>query len=322
MAGILNNKERVIDFILTEEGKRQASSGQMKIEFAAFTDLHTFYEASSSLGADPIANPDVAADASNRIYFEATNRFQDVIVPELEAGNSMRPFKTEDFSFDGTVVASGTVGVGFSQRVSIVTGAQVPLLAERALNGITKNFQDLRLLGTHDEFSDTSAFSMLPMTASFNISNTTNFNKTLTGNALLESIPSLFSDRRFAHFPNFTYLPPRNVPLPGSEVGTPLGKYPKLNEPEDMSFSDLEARLADKSYVKFNFVDTSRDNNIVAQVFEFSTYGVEKLSIVDFGEFDDDDPFSPGKRVFFVGKMLRDVHGSETFLNVFTLVFD
>ena len=99
MAGILNSKERIIDFIMTEEGKRQASSGQMKIEFASFTDRHTFYEVSSSAGSgDPIGLPGVAEDASSRIFFEATNRYQDVIVPELEGGDSLRPFKTSEFT--------------------------------------------------------------------------------------------------------------------------------------------------------------------------------------------------------------------------------
>ena len=94
MAGILNNKERSIDFVITHEGKRQAGTGEMQIQFATFTDMHTFYETS---GSQQI--PELAEDASDRIFFEAHDRFQDVIIPELEAGFSLRPFRTQDFDF-------------------------------------------------------------------------------------------------------------------------------------------------------------------------------------------------------------------------------
>ena len=92
MAGILNNKERVIDFLITQQGKRQLSDGRMIIEYASFTDMHTFYHPS---GSDDLA--DVAEDASNRVFFESTDRHQDIIVPETEAGFSMQPFRTSQF---------------------------------------------------------------------------------------------------------------------------------------------------------------------------------------------------------------------------------
>jgi len=323
MAGILNNKERIIDFIMTEEGKRQASSGQMKIEFASFTDRHTFYEVSSSAGSgDPIAAPTIAADASSRIYFEATNRFQDVVVPEIEAGNSLRPFRTADFSFGGKTVSSGTFNVGFSERVNILTGSSIPNDAQRSLDGITNNYTDHQILGTADLFSDTTGFKASVTTGSFDISMMSTYGRTNIGRVDIDDIPSLFADRRFAHMPNFMYLPPVNKPTPGAPTGVPMGVYPKLNEPDILTLQDLEESLADKQKISVEFSDTSRENNIVSQMFEFDTTGVEKLSIVDFGEFGDNDPFSPGKRVFFVGKIIKDSAGSQTFLNIFTVVFD
>ena len=55
---------------------------------------------------------------------------------------------------------------------------------------------------------------------------------------------------------------------------------------------------------------------------EFSKDGVEKLSIVDGGEFDDGDPLSPGRQIYYVGKIIIDSTGAETFFNIFTVVFD
>ena len=316
MAGILNNKERIIDFLITKEGKRQATSGQMKIEYASFTDMHTFYMSSGS------ADPTVAEDASNRIYFEAAPRFQDVIVPELEAGNSLRPFRTDDFEFEGKVIASGTFRKGFSERSTILTGSKITQVAERSIEGITRNYSDWRILGTNDPFSDTTGFNLSLATGSFNLSKTMKLGRTDTDTISLEDMPSLFADRRFAHFPNFTYLPPINPPIPGRLDGLPMGRYPHLNESKILTLGDLESNLSDNQYVDIKFSDTSRDNNLVGQIFEYSSLGVEKLSIVDFGEFGDNDPFSPGKRIFFVGKIRRDATGAETFMNIFTVVFD
>jgi hypothetical protein len=44
--------------------------------------------------------------------------------------------------------------------------------------------------------------------------------------------------------------------------------------------------------------------------------------MIDFGEFEDSDPFSPGKHVFFVGKLFDDDSLEKTFVNLFTVVFD
>jgi hypothetical protein len=315
MAGILNNKERMIDFLITKEGKRQATSGQMKIEYASFTDMHTFYDTSGS-------QPSVAADASDRIFFEATNRYQDVVVPELEVGNSLRPFRTNDFVFDGQIVASGTFRVGYQKKLTVITGSQIRSIAERSLNGITQNFNDLKILATSDPFAMTSGFELSNTSGSFFFWDDMPMGRSLNGNVSLEAAESLFADRRFSHFSNFTYLPPINAPVPGSFTGTPIGLYPRLNEPEIVSLGQIQDALKDKQNIEISFTDTSRDNNLVGQIFEFSSKGINKLSIIDFGEFGDDDPHSPGKRIFFVGKMYRDSNGAEVFMNIFTVVFD
>ena len=44
MAGILDNKERIIDSIVTLEGRRQVIGGKLKVEFASFSDRYTFYQ--------------------------------------------------------------------------------------------------------------------------------------------------------------------------------------------------------------------------------------------------------------------------------------
>ena len=326
MAGILNNKERVLDFVVTQEGKRQAGSGELNIRYATFTDLHTFYETSGSL-----TEPKLTADASNRIFFETHNRYQDVIVPELEAGYSLRPFRTSDFDVVGGTIASGTLQVGFNQMLNVLTGSRLGPALSSVLDGITQNFTDQRIVGTIDEFSLYQNVVLSPTTGTFDINNSTKY---LRGRKVnLDNCPSIFSDRRFADFANFKYLPPENAPRPGEDRGEPLGNYPRLNEKwgktrpgepwkTTLTLDDLMNSLKEKPMQRFDFAETSRDNNIVVQFFEQDTAGVEKLSVVDFGAFEDDDPISHGKRVLFVGKIQRDSFGAETFMCLFTVVID
>ena len=322
MAGILNKKERMLDMIVTTEGRRQATQGQMRIAYATFTDMHTFYQASGSFG--------VAEPADSRIFFEATNRIQDIIVPELEPGNSLRPFRAGDFTVDGKTMASGSFKVGFVERQNFLTGSQIIDADVPLMTSIASNFQDQRILRTSDPFSDTDDFTLSHDEHEFKMSKFTKFSKAPPGKkfnttysvANVDASTSLFMDKRFAHFPNFDYLPPVNMPPPNREIGDPIGKYVQLNEPADLTFEEISQSLIERETTKIEFGDTSRDNNLACQFFEFSKDGVEKLSIVDGGEFDDGDPLSPGRQVYYVGKIIIDSTGAETFFNIFTVVFD
>ena len=319
MAGILDNKERVMDFIITDEGKRQAGQGEMRFKFATFTDLHTFYDVSGS-----IENPDLASDGSERIFFEAQSRYQDVIVPELEAGMSMRPFRTKDFEVAGGNIASGSAFTGISSHPNLLTGSETTENIQRVLDGITQNFSDQRIINSIDEFSLFENLILAPTTGTYNLTGQTQFFRAgkETGEIALEDVPSIFQDRRFAHFPNFLYLPPENLPLPGAERGTVLGNYPSFAEKSIVSETEIDESLLNRDFTDVSFTETSRKNNIAIQFFESSKGNIDKLSVVDFGEFEDDDPLSPGKRIVYVGKILRDGFGAETFACIFTVVID
>ena len=64
MAGILDSKSRILDTILTLEGKKQLSNGGIGIKYVTFTDNATYYAADLENGA---------SSATNRIYFEVLN---------------------------------------------------------------------------------------------------------------------------------------------------------------------------------------------------------------------------------------------------------
>ena len=48
MAGILDAKERVLDTIITPAGRAQIASGELRIEYASFTDRQMYYATASN----------------------------------------------------------------------------------------------------------------------------------------------------------------------------------------------------------------------------------------------------------------------------------
>jgi len=347
MAGILNSKERIMDTLVTQLGREQAANGQLNVRFASFTDYHCFYRASGSNNC--------AEDHTDRVYFEAFSRDQDLIIPELDLGTTSKPFKTADFEMDGVTIAEGTLRVGNVDYVNIKSGSNFAPSVGKLLKQITDNFKDLKLITTKDTFSDTSGFSFNESTGSFIFKNDS-FNTEVNENSTrfndgasevsVATTPSLFMDEKLNHLPNFKYLPPVNTTSATSQDPRPLGLYEKINN-DAYTYEGLMDHLKENIREKkeFLFSDTSYDNNFFAQVFSVNetTKEFEKLQIIDFGEFSTpEDDYSQSKHVYFIGKIVEDMQlgnqisadlpfedifpslksRSQTFFNIFTVVLE
>ena len=352
MAGILNSKERTLDTLVTSLGREQAAQGVLNVYYASFTDYHTFYQASGS--------ENIVEDHTNRIYFEAHSRTQDLIVPEAAMGRTTKSFVADNFRIENEMIAEGTFKLGQTHFPDLVTGSysEFNLLTDRVLKSITKNFKDLKLIGTTDTFSSTTGFEFLYHTGTFNYFNSTfpdERQTTFNDGARtvdFDSIPNLFSDEKLSSLPNFKYLPPRNMPSNENRSGEPMGYYPEIG-PQGLTLDMLLDNLAATKRQKQEFVfkETSLNNNLLCQVFEVKTEAGEtpnifkKLDIIDFGSHThvDDEGTISEKRVYFIGKLVdRDdilelnrpdliqsggsFSGtntkSQSFVNIFTLVFE
>ena len=87
-------------------------------------------------------------------------------------------------------------------------------------------------------------------------------------------------------------------------------------------FTQLMKGLNQSLGRKVTFNKTSDDNNLFIQLFEVGDSGFRKLSVIDYGWFESEDPHKIGSRVFFVGKMYWD-KGQHMlkFANIFTMIF-
>jgi len=314
MSGILSSKTRIFDTLITQEGRRQLASGKMKAEFYSFTDAFSIYS------TDTI-NTGSNLDETYRICFEATSLPQDQVTFEADDSGKLSAFRGS-----GVILAGGQIYSGSDS--GLVTGSQFASLSEDLINSASINsFSKLRILSSPDFFEQRyNEFLIGNNTFNFNITDDLPLNRNAIQTGNVDQIESLFMDKRLSHVPNFKYLPPVNKARIGTTT-TLLGTFPSLGQRPIVTNSDLENEVLISKQTGFEeivtFYQTSKENNLVCQMFEVYKGVITKLDVIDFGMFVvPNDPEHPTKHAFFVGKVYLDSTGASTFCSQFTLIFD
>lgn len=333
MSGILDNKKRVLDVLLTAEGRRQLASGDMRIKYVSFSDAGTYYKADVVSGS---------ADASVRLYLEASNLPQDQITFEANDDGRLQPFPNSnnitikdgalfDYVFNYT---TGSVITGSSQTSTFLTGSGFENAANDLLGSSIDNFNKLQLLGSKDTIFDDDSFAAGPKNVSFPLL----YNKPIPDPTLIvanaDSKESLFNDIRLSRVKNFKYLPPINKVKENDQLDLSdqtqtskyqLGNYMPWGSTLELSYSQLADELKyfeELGYCKtITFDPTSKNNRLVGQFFEQNHADLKKLDVIDFGQHRTEDPINPLAHVFFVGKLSINDKNAHTFFHMFTLVF-
>ncbi len=298
MAGILDPKERIIDTIITPVGRAQIATGELKIEFASFTDRQMYYSTGSNGELD---------DPGARIYFEAYSTDSDMIVQELDADSNLTPFRTDTFTlYGGEVITTGSA----SARPDVRLYANA--LADDSINSFTRQM----ILGSRNFLKNelVDNFFITPSNATFYTGQIDTESSTTVSRASLDDVESLWQDYRVANVPNYQFLPPVNAD------GSVLGEYTKINQDPPATIDDVMENLEGQQSQKWTFSNTRTTNDILGQVFEVSEKKLSKLVLIDGGTYPVDS--RPNPHVFYAGKLFRDSRGALTFVNIFTLVFE
>lgn len=304
MAGILDSKSRIMDVVITDQGRRQIASGQMRIEYATFTDLGAFYSGDEE---------GVIDDPTTKFYFEAASDLpSDLITFESDDAGLLIPCRSDEFSVGGkNLVISGSARDKFN-----VAGS-----AEAISSAIFDSWSKLQVIGTDDPLDDEQDFSLSRNNISFSIRDEFPFSSGDVRNAVIDDIESLNHDFRLSNLKNFKYLPPVNAA--GQLAGKPIGNFPNNNETLDTNKQAFEMRLSKLEFADVEFTQTSIENNFVMQIFELSEDdGIIKLDVIDYGERPSTKNSNKKIRTLFAGKILRDGFGNPTFINIFTLELD
>lgn len=314
MAGILNSKQRIFDTIITQEGRRQFAAGKMKAEFYSFTDGFSIY-------ATDTINTGSRLDETYRICFEATSLPQDQVTFEADDSGKLSAFRGS-----GVVLAGGQIYSG--SATELVTGSQFASLSGDLITSASINaFSKLMILGSPDFFEQRfNEFLIGNDTFTFNITDNLPIANDAIKDGHIDQIESLFMDKRLSHVPNFKYLPPVNRARIGGTTSS-LGVFPSLGQRPIVTNQDVENEIEASIQTGFEeivtFMQTSKENNLVCQMFEVSKGVMTKLDVIDFGMFMiPNEQEHSSKHVFFIGKVYTDSMGTSTFCNQFTVIFD
>lgn len=323
--GILDSKTRVLDTVVTLEGRRQLVNGGLRIKYVSFTDGATFYKADAISGS---------ADASARLYLEASNLPQDQVTFLSDDSGRLLPFNSP---FDFTVKDSQLIGFSYPTLTStvlsaalspatILSGAALFTSGSMLLSSSIRNFQQLYTISTHDKVFEDNDFELGPSAATFVVSNDSPIPNADKQAMNVNQLESIFNDTRFSHMLNFKYLPPINKRSPSDNGTTKLGNYPPWGCSEKLDYATLVGELRyfeDLGLAKIvTFNPTSSTNRLLAQFFELGNNTLTKLDVVDFGTHMTGDNDHPNAHILFVGKVIIDEAGTQTFIHIFTLVFD
>jgi len=334
MSGILDSKSRVIDTIITTEGRRQLALGGIDIQYVSFTDNATFYKADIASGSQ---------DATARVYLEACQLPQDQITFQSDDSGNVNSFDNSqgvaasagrilDYSFNASTSSIG----GSLQGVTTLTGNAFATQADNLLASSADNFRKIQVIATKDPLFEEDGFAAGPDDITFTIQDGRPIRDPGKYMTHISALDSIFNDIRFSNQLNFDFLPPCNkiadqstdksdhrqtqpwflayyMPWGGSQV------FGRLEYSTLMGELQYYARLGYNRTI--NFDPTSTNNTLTGQFLEKNYGSLRKLDIVDFGRHNTGNPAFPVAHIFLIGKIEVDEKGTDTFLHIFTLVF-
>lgn len=350
MSGILDNKSRVLDALITYEGRRQLFDGKFDIKFVSFTDKHVVYDLDKENGHE---------DPTGKIYIEAYNSPTDQITFEADDSGKLKPFRQHEKIGISTVTGPVTGTASWSSFINgniisrfalypsnaavvqgsisseAISGADFASQLEGILNTSIDNFKNLGILGSADPLFEDQDFAVSTNDIQFTIYDTNeNIQMSLPTN--VNTIDALFSDEKLRNVENFMYLPPiKKVGYDDFDKtdiqsliaqNLLLGDYPAWGPIERLTFSDISSELQNYQGANLrtiHFDPTSRDNEIAGQFFEVTNNSVKKLDVIDYGKVNNNtnNPNAVTHHVFFVGKVITDDTGTDNFVHIFTLIF-
>jgi hypothetical protein len=329
MSGILNTKQRILDTIVTQQGRQSMALGKFRVEFVTFTDSGTFYRADLASGSE---------DPTNRLFFECSQLPQDQVTFVADDSGRLAPLANHT----GFNVRAGQVFSGSSTGLVFVTGSEFSSTAGELLGSSIDNFGKLLSIGTIDPIFEDDDFRLSHSSVGFVMTDENPINDPQTHAANVNHLDSFFADPRFSRLPNFRFLPPINRVTDTELDLEDTAVQQRLTSPTSpsyiASYTPLGTRQAD-SYIDAVLLDlataekkgnvrtvkfdpTTNGNNLAIQVFEMHSDTLLKLDVLEFGRLSTVDPLCPDRRVFFAGKVFLDDKGSHTFVRLFTLVLE
>jgi hypothetical protein len=245
MAGILNKKSRIMDVIVTREGRRQIADGNLRASFASFTDRNAFYEKDVLSGS---------TDPTSRIYFESFSTDRDKIIFEKDdSGRLIGELPISDL----TVLGDNIFQKNSAGQYLIVTSSVFATEVESIITSSIYNFDSQKIIGSEkgDNFNP-KTFDVSRNVLHFDINNYTPFGGSPADYSIdVNALTPLFFDKKMANQNQFKFLPP--VHTDGGQVAN----FNDIGSPNKLKVSN--SLIEYKSWeIYANIKDDSKDENI------------------------------------------------------------
>lgn len=359
MSGILDKKKRFIDFVVTNHGKKKLSEGDFRASFVSLTDSTAAYTSKFESGKSlsDIRNFQIETNTksvNDVIVYEFDDSgklFLNDISGSSIVGNKIFTKETTTENGKTKVINRISTGSLFSSNTKITAESIKRFKSNkfiRTSDSFESDADNFIVTPEKHTFVMTNSvpFRKGPVTEAINIDN---------------AEPLMFDDK-LSHFANFQYLPPVNSngnvigdykDLRGTskqtfaDIKDGLGisqisddYYAQDNvDIDEVYIPDIEKKIKvlnrgplqnvdtklSKEHVSINFENTSVTNNVLLQIYEKNLDENEliKLDVVDAGQFTDlSDDIRQQKQVYYVGKIYKDSDKNNTFVNLFTIIWD
>lgn len=301
MAGILDSKQRIMDILITQNGRRQIADNSFEIRYASFSDHGVFYQDDGT---------GVADNAQDRIHFEAYASNTDVIIPEINDTNSITINTSIGNQLsNGRFYTSGSTALNTS---TIKTGSlNIFSSSAEVIKTAIDNFDQLQIIGSNDGFADEKYFRVSKKELNFSLPQGGIQKR-------VDKLPPVFADESLASQDNLRYMPP--VYLDGN-LELPMASYPKLHkEPHNTIDSVLKDLYSDTQSESFK-IECDGSADILCQVFENDEKEIRKLTIVDYGSYYDSEGNFLGQ-LYHLGKLYRDNSNTLKFVRIMCILFE
>lgn len=311
--GLLDPKSRVLDVVLTDQGRSALARSKLKIAYFSLSDGATFYETSVS----------GSSDATARLYSEcASDVPQDIISLLADDSGQVTRVRSPVLPASTSIIGGQVIQGAYSDE-RILSGSAFASMAGQILSSSLENLRNNSIIGTVDEFFEDEEFKLGPARVEFFVSGKQG-DGTLGAAANVSTLESFFQDPLLSHVPNFQYLPPINKRYSEEVPAVPLGNYSAVGGNIVMTFNDVQKEMSDARAAgnlrTFRFDPAPRSNNVHLQFFEQTSTGMLKLDVIDFGTYRGDR--GAPTRVLFVGKVYWDDFDVETFVRLFTVTLE
>ena len=350
MAGILDKKTRIFDYILTKEGRSQLKdNGDLRFVYATISDKSIEYADKMSVeeftyndAESTFTKSSNRISDSERLYlgFEASSNFSDKLNPEIDLTNQVSYPKYTNDIIDVLGLNNFPTTGSIDKIVTSITGSFID------------KFLSLKIIDTWNQIDEQDILikdskNLKDKVFDFENKNLESYPTILSKDIAISKEDSLVKDLRFSHKKNYKKLIPVNLdntPLFGDEdildIKTAhkflFKKYENnINEISDLNRDNIIRKLiksieSDNSVYKSSFeIDnpTERDTFLI-QVYESSTEEttsflkkVDKLIALDIGEiyFPDLDVF---KKIILYGKIYKKSNTVSTLRNKFSPIYE